>query len=193
LPAPLLLPAVGVHAQTSSTLPKVEVTATQESDYKADKASSAKYSQPLVDTPQTLTVIKKQLIDQQGATTLTEALRNSPGVGTSISVRTATTNTGDAIYMRGFDSSSAIFVDNVRDLGSISRDMFNIQQVEVFKGPAGTDNGRGSPTGSINLVTKQAEMTTSSTPPPPTAAGTRSAVPPTGTRSSTKSAASPCA
>ncbi|NUT61414.1 catecholate siderophore receptor Fiu [Herbaspirillum sp. C9C3] len=154
----LLLPAVGVHAQTSSALPKVEVTATQESDYKADKASSAKYSQPLVDTPQTLTVIKKQLIDQQGATTLTEALRNSPGVGTFYLGENGSTNTGDAIYMRGFDSSSAIFVDNVRDLGSISRDMFNIQQVEVLKGPAGTDNGRGSPTGSINLVTKQAEM-----------------------------------
>jgi catecholate siderophore receptor len=41
--------------------------------------------------------------------------------------------------MRGFDASSAIFVDNVRDLGSISRDMFNIQQVEVLKGrPAPT-------------------------------------------------------
>lgn len=154
----LLLPAVGAHAQTSTALPKVEVTATQESDYKADKASSAKYSQPLVDTPQTLTVIKKQLIDQQGATTLTEALRNSPGVGTFYLGENGSTSTGDAIYMRGFDSSSAIFVDNVRDLGSISRDMFNIQQVEVLKGPAGTDNGRGSPTGSINMVTKQAEM-----------------------------------
>lgn len=154
----LLLPVVAAHAQTSATLPKVEVTATQESDYKADKASSAKYSQPLVDTPQTLTVIKKQLIDQQGATTLTEALRNSPGVGTFYLGENGSTSTGDAIYMRGFDSSSAIFVDNVRDLGSVSRDMFNIQQVEVLKGPAGTDNGRGSPTGSINLVTKQAEM-----------------------------------
>ncbi|AYR25456.1 catecholate siderophore receptor Fiu [Herbaspirillum rubrisubalbicans] len=154
----LLLPVVAAHTQTSATLPKVEVTATQESDYKADKASSAKYSQPLVDTPQTLTVIKKQLIDQQGATTLTEALRNSPGVGTFYLGENGSTSTGDAIYMRGFDSSSAIFVDNVRDLGSVSRDMFNIQQVEVLKGPAGTDNGRGSPTGSINLVTKQAEM-----------------------------------
>ena len=154
----LLLPAAA-HAQANgSPLPKVEVTATQESDYKADKSSSAKYSQPLVDTPQTLTVIKKQLIDQQGATTLTEALRNSPGVGTFYLGENGNTSTGDAIYMRGFDASSAIFVDNVRDLGSISRDMFNIQQVEVLKGPAGTDNGRGSPTGSINLVTKQAEM-----------------------------------
>ncbi len=154
----LLLPAIGAQAQSANnTLPSVEVTATQESAYKADKASSAKYTQPLVDTPQTITVIKRQLIDQQGATTLTEALRNSPGVGTFSLGENGATNTGDAIYMRGFDTSSAIFVDGVRDLGSVSRDMFNIQQVEVLKGPAGTDTGRGSPTGSINLVTKQAE------------------------------------
>jgi catecholate siderophore receptor len=152
----LLLPAVGHTQQTS--LPSVEVTATQDSPYKADKASSAKYSQALVDTPQTITVIKKQLADEQGATSLTEALRNTPGVGTFYLGENGTTSTGDAIYMRGFDASSAIYVDNVRDLGSITRDMFNISQVEVLKGPAGTDNGRGSPTGSINLVTKQPEL-----------------------------------
>lgn len=151
-----LLPAIAQAQQTQ--LPSVEVTSTQENAYKADRASSPKYSQPLVDTPQTLTVIKKQLIDQQGATTLTEALRNTPGVGTFFLGENGNTSTGDAIYMRGFDSSSAIFVDNVRDLGSISRDMFNIEQVEVLKGPAGADNGRGSPTGSINLVTRQPMM-----------------------------------
>ncbi|KAF1043278.1 MAG: Catecholate siderophore receptor Fiu [Herbaspirillum frisingense] len=157
----LLLPAAGAHAQTQNTtgqLPSVSVTATQESDFKADKASSPKYSQPLVDTPQTLTVIKKQLLDQQGATTLTDALRNSPGVGTFFLGENGSTSTGDAIYMRGFDASSAIYVDNVRDLGAISRDTFNIEQVEVLKGPAGADNGRGSPTGSINMVTKQPEL-----------------------------------
>ncbi|RFB68040.1 MULTISPECIES: catecholate siderophore receptor Fiu [unclassified Herbaspirillum] len=152
----LLLPAAA-HAQQSQ-LPSVEVTATQDGGYKAERASSAKYTQPLVDTPQTLQVIKRQLIDQQNATTLTEALRNSPGVSTFYLGENGSTSTGDAIYMRGFDASGAIFVDSVRDLGSVSRDMFNIQQVEVLKGPAGTDNGRGSPTGSINLVTKQAEL-----------------------------------
>src|SRR5450830_100785 len=153
----LLLPAVA-HAQQSQ-LPSVEVTTTQDGGYKAERASSAKYTQPLVDTPHTLQVIKRQLIDQQNATTLTEALRNSPGVSTFYLGENGSTNTGDAIYMRGFDASGAIFVDSVRDLGSVSRDMFNIQQVEVLKGAAGTDNGRGSPTGSINLVTKQPELT----------------------------------
>src|SRR3546814_5443114 len=57
--------------------------------------------------------------------------------------------------MRGFDTSGSIFVDGIRDLGSISRDVFNIEQIEVAKGPAGTDNGRTAPSGAINLATKQ--------------------------------------
>ena len=163
----MLLPTVAPAQETppeapasATQLPAVHVSATEEG-YKVDRASSPKYTEPLLDTPQTITIIGRPLIDQQGATTLTEALRNSPGVGTFFLGENGSTSTGDAIYLRGFDSSSAIFVDNVRDLGSVSRDMFNIAQVEVLKGPAGTDNGRGTPTGSINLVTKQPELTDS--------------------------------
>lgn len=127
-----------------------------ESGYKADNLSSPKFTQPLRDTPQTIQVITNQVFTQQGATTLTEALRNSPGVGTFFVGENGSTNTGDSVFMRGFDTSSSIFVDGVRDLGSISRDLFNIEQVEVEKGPAGTDNGRSAPTGAINMASKQA-------------------------------------
>src|SRR3546814_12827234 len=68
------------------------------------------------------------------------------------------TSTGDTVYMRGFDASSSIFVDGIRDLGSVSHDIFNIDQIEVEKGPAGTDNGRTSPSGAINMTTKQANL-----------------------------------
>jgi catecholate siderophore receptor len=67
---------------------------------------------------------------------LTEALRNSPGVGTFFAGENGNTTTGDAIYMRGFDTSGSIFVDGIRDLGSVSRDVFNIDRIEVEKGPA---------------------------------------------------------
>ncbi|MGB9985210.1 catecholate siderophore receptor Fiu [Herbaspirillum sp. AP21] len=155
----LLLPAVAAHAQAGgSQLPGLQVDAVRESPYKAERSASPKYTQPLVDTPQTLQIIKRPLMEQQGATSLTEALRNTPGVGTFFLGENGSTSTGDTVYMRGFDASGAIFVDNVRDLGAISRDVFNLQQVEVLKGPAGTDNGRGSPTGSINLITKQPEL-----------------------------------
>ena len=124
--------------------------------YSAERLASPKFTQPLQDTPQTIQVITGDLFNQQGATTLTEALRNSPGVGTFYAGENGNTSTGDAIYMRGFDTSSSIFVDGVRDLGSVSRDVFNTEQVEVTKGPAGTDNGRSAPTGAINMVSKRA-------------------------------------
>ncbi len=143
-------------------LQTVTVKAQAESAYKADTVSSPKFTQPLVDTPQTISVIKKELIEQQGGTTLTEALRNTPGVSTFFLGENGSTSTGDAVYMRGFDSSNSIYVDGVRDLGSISRDTFNTEQVEVVKGPAGTDNGRSSPTGAINMVSKQAQLGNSS-------------------------------
>ncbi|MDN5782237.1 MAG: catecholate siderophore receptor Fiu, partial [Luteimonas sp.] len=95
---------------------------------------------------------------QQGATTLAEALRNSPGVGTFYAGENGNTTTGDALYMRGFDTTNSIFVDGARDLGAVSRDLFNIDQVEVVKGPAGTDTGRSAPTGAINMVSKQANL-----------------------------------
>ena len=110
----------------------------KENDFKAEKASSPKYTEELVNTPQTIVVIKKELIEQQGALTLTDALRNTPGVGTFFLGENGNTNTGDAVYMRGFDSSGSIYVDGVRDVGSISRDVFNIEQIDVLKGPAGT-------------------------------------------------------
>jgi len=134
--------------------------------YKAERMASPKFTQPLQDTPQTIQVITAELFNQQGATTLAEALRNSPGVGTFYAGENGNTATGDAVYMRGFDSSNSIYVDGVRDLGSISRDVFNTGQVEVTKGPAGTDNGRSSPTGAINMVSKHANLhdATSATP-----------------------------
>ena len=122
------------------------------------EVQSLKFTQPLLDTPQTIQVIDKRLFNQQGATTLTEALRNSAGVGTFYAGENGNTSTGDAVYMRGFDTSNSIFVDGVRDIGSISRDVFNTDQIEVEKGPAGTDNGRTAPTGAINMVTKQAAL-----------------------------------
>jgi len=139
------------------TLDKVEVRGERERAYSGE-VSSPKFTQPLVDTTRTVNVIGADLFTEQGATTLTDVLRNSPGVGTFYVGENGNTATGDTIYMRGFDSSSSIHVDGVRDLGSVSRDVFNIQQVEVTKGPAGSDYGRSAPTGSINLASKRAGL-----------------------------------
>ncbi|CAN7545109.1 catecholate siderophore receptor Fiu [Variovorax sp. LjRoot84] len=152
--ATLIAISMPVAAQTSTanTLREVKIEATADG-YKPETSSSPKFTQPLVDTPQTITVIKKEVLQDQGATTLTEALRNTPGITFQMG-ENGNTSTGDAVFMRGFDTSGSIFVDGIRDVGTVSRDMFNIEQVEVVKGPAGADIGRGSPTGYINLVSK---------------------------------------
>ncbi|HZX71555.1 MAG TPA: catecholate siderophore receptor Fiu [Rhodanobacter sp.] len=150
-------PSLSTEAKIAQakSLPRVQVDGYAGPDYRIDQLSSPKFTQPLLNTTQTVSIISRDLIQQQGATTLTEALRNSPGVGTFYAGENGTTSTGDAIYMRGFDSSGSIFVDGVRDLGSISRDVFNIEQIEVTKGPDGTEYGRTAPTGAINMVSKQ--------------------------------------
>ena len=148
--------AASERGRDATTLDGLEVKGTH--GYKAERVASPKFTQSLQDTPQTIQVITGDLFNQQGATTLSETLRNSAGVGTFYAGENGNTSTGDTVYMRGFDSSSSIYVDGVRDLGSISRDVFNTEQVEVVKGPAGTDNGRSAPTGAINMVSKQATL-----------------------------------
>jgi catecholate siderophore receptor len=149
--------AAASQARGETTLPAVKVqAAAPENDYKADVVSSPKFTQPIVDTPQTITVIRKELLQQQAATSLSEALRNTPGVTMQLG-ENGSTQTGDSINLRGFDTSQSIFVDGIRDLGSVSRDVFDIDQVEVVKGPSGSDIGRGASSAYINLLSKTAQ------------------------------------
>lgn len=145
-------------AASASTLQEIRVQGSNSADYKADTSANPKFTAPLLDTPQTIQVIKEQVLREQGATNLTEALRNTPGAGAFYLGENGNTSTGDAIYLRGFDTSSSIFVDGVRDIGSVSRDTFNIEQVEVVKGAASSDIGRTAPTGYINLITKKPRL-----------------------------------
>ncbi|MDN8616938.1 catecholate siderophore receptor Fiu [Variovorax ginsengisoli] len=157
--ATLIALAAPAIAQTSNnTLKEVRVEDSTADEFRVENSANPKFTAPLVDIPQVIQVIPEALMREQGATTLTEALRNTPGAGAFFLGENGNTSTGDSIFMRGFDASSSIFVDGVRDLGSISRDMFNIEQVEVVKGPSGTDVGRTSPTGYINLISKKPKL-----------------------------------
>jgi catecholate siderophore receptor len=146
--------AAQVQAQDSApkALPKISVQEQEETN-KIDQVSSPKFTQPLLDTPQTITIVGKEVLQQQGVTTLSQALRNTPGV-TFLLGENGNTATGDSIFMRGFDTQGSIFIDGIRDLGTISRDTFNAEQVEIAKGPAGPDNGRGAASGYVNLSSK---------------------------------------
>ena len=88
-------------------------------------------------------------------TTLSEALRNVPGITLQAGEGGGASSTaGDMFNMRGFNASNSLFVDNVRDDGLMSRDVFNLEQVEVFMGPTGSDVGRGTAAGYVNMQTK---------------------------------------
>ena len=117
--------------------------------------SSPKYTAPLRDIPQTIEVIPRAAMEAQGVTTLSEALRNVPGITLQAGEGGGASSTaGDMFNMRGFNAANSLFVDNVRDDGLVSRDVYNIEQVEVFMGPTGSDVGRGTAAGYVNMQTK---------------------------------------
>ena len=94
-------------------------------------------------------------MEAQGVTTLSEALRNVPGISLQAGEGGGASNTsGDMFNLRGFSANNSLFVDGVRDDGLVSRDVYNLEQVEVFLGPAGTDVGRGTAAGYVNMTTK---------------------------------------
>ncbi|HEY0944910.1 MAG TPA: TonB-dependent siderophore receptor [Opitutaceae bacterium] len=137
---PVNLPQVDVESQREKTL-----------------LSSPKFTAPLVDTPQTIAVVPKEIFTQQSAVTLSDVLRNTPGITFSAG-EGGNVASGDSFYMRGFDTSGSIFVDGVRDTGGYFRDIYNTEQVEIAKGPAGADSGRGGSSGYVNLVTKTPQL-----------------------------------
>ncbi len=114
--------------------------------------ASPKFTEALRDIPQTINVITSDVMEQQGATTLREVLRNVPGI--TFQAGEGGVPAGDQLTIRGFSARTDIFVDGIRDFGGYTRDSFNLEQVEVAKGPSSGITGRGSTGGSINQVSK---------------------------------------
>jgi catecholate siderophore receptor len=152
-PAPAPADAATASAAASPYLPQVKVDGTAQSAYKSDKSASSKITQPLLETPKTISVIKKEVLREQGAVSLIDALQNTPGITMQLG-ENGNTSAGDTFQMRGFSASTSTFVDGIRDLGAVTRDVFNLEQIEVVKGPSGADTGRGASAGYINLISK---------------------------------------
>ena len=142
---------VMVRPKGPAVLDAVRVMADQ-----SPRASSPKYTAPLLDVPKSVTVIPREVIEAQAATSLREVLRNVPGI--TINAGEGGTFPGDNFNVRGFSATNDIFVDGVRDVSGYSREAFNLEQVEVTKGPNSAMSGRGSTGGSINIVTKQPSL-----------------------------------
>jgi catecholate siderophore receptor len=129
----------------------VSATADTDTGYNPAKSSSAtKTDVPLRDIPQTVNVIPQALLRDQGARSLQDALKTVPGVGLSHG-----DGQRDQVTIRGFSAIADQFVDGMRDDALYFRDLSNIEQIEVLKGPAAVLYGRGSSGGLINRITKK--------------------------------------
>ena len=129
------LSAVDVHGQRTKREPK-----------------DPTFVAPLLDTPRSVTVIPQQIIEQTAATSLQDILRTSPGI--TFGAGEGGQPLADRPFIRGQSSGNNIFVDGIRDTGGQQREVFNLEQVEVIKGPDSVYSGRGSGGGSINLGSK---------------------------------------
>jgi len=166
----LLCAAGNLGAQTAATkpapktedvpmeMPEVVIEATG-SVYNPQRLQSPKYTEPLRDIPQTITVIPKAVIEDRGAFSLRDVLKNTPGI--SMQAGEGGAVSGDNLSIRGFSARSDIYLDGVRDYANYNRDPFNTEQVEITKGPSSSTVGRGSTGGSINTVSKMANLTDS--------------------------------
>jgi catecholate siderophore receptor len=117
----------------------------------ADEIAISKFTEPQLDTPQSITVVPQFVMQDQGTSTLRDTLRNVPGISLAAGEAGAQ---GDNLTIRGFTARNDIFMDGIRDFGSYYRDSFNFQQVEALEGPAGIQFGRGSTGGVINQENK---------------------------------------
>ncbi|MBI4850196.1 MAG: TonB-dependent siderophore receptor [Acidobacteria bacterium] len=117
--------------------------------------NSPKFTEPLRDTPQSISIVSKETLEDQGVTTLRDALRNVAGV--SIAAGEGG-NQGDNLTIRGFGARNDLFIDGMRDFGNYYRDPFNVEQVEVLKGPSSVTLGRGSTGGAVNQTYKAPQL-----------------------------------
>ncbi|GAA61238.1 iron complex outermembrane recepter protein [Pseudoalteromonas sp. BSi20652] len=143
-------------AQDVQELSVTKVQTKSESSYVVEKSASHKHTQPLLDTAKTVTVINQAVMKDRNVDSLQDALRNVSGI--SLAAGEGGAPTGDSMSIRGFSATNDIFVDGIRDIAGYTRDVYNIETVEVAKGPGSAVSGRGATGGSVNLETKKATL-----------------------------------
>lgn len=138
-PSESSLPTIVVHAKKAEPTYQVKVSST-----------ATKTAALLHDVPQTVNVVNKTVMRDQNAASVQDALINVPGLSASVG-----DGQRDQTVIRGFINFTDQFVDGVRDDALYFRDLSNIEQIEVLKGPAAVVYGRGSAGGIVNRVTKK--------------------------------------
>jgi catecholate siderophore receptor len=132
-------------------LPPVDVQAQRRGEYRVTEPSLFRMPSPIKDTPQMINAVPLEVMRQQGAFSLRDGLRNVTGIAINAAEGGVQ---GDALTIRGFNGRNDLYLDGARDFGSYTRDTFNLEAIEVLKGPSSILFGRGSTGGLVNQVSK---------------------------------------
>ena len=130
---------------------KVQAQQAPRGSYTSATTTLGKQKQALKDVPQAVTVVTRQLIEDQGGSNMKDVLKNVSGI---TFVAGEGGRAGDAIVLRGFSAFGDTYRDGQRDIAQYNRDPFNDERIEVLKGASSMLFGRGSTGGVINQVSK---------------------------------------
>jgi catecholate siderophore receptor len=119
----------------------------------SDQVTALKTPIPIIDVPQTLSIITDEDIRRQGFRDIGDIVRYTPGVNTSQGE-----GHRDSVVFRGVRSTADFYLDGVRDDVQYYRSLYNLEQVEILRGPNALLFGRGGTGGIINRVTKKAVL-----------------------------------
>ncbi len=147
----LLVSSLALNAQDSEA--EVEEIVVKGKVLYSDQVNALKTPVPVLDVPQTVSIVTDEDIRKQGFRQIGDIVRYTPGVNTSQGE-----GHRDAVVFRGVRSTADFFQDGVRDDVQYYRSLYNVEQVEILRGPNALLFGRGGTGGVINRVTKKAVM-----------------------------------
>ncbi|WP_300530288.1 TonB-dependent siderophore receptor [Maricaulis sp.] len=119
----------------------------------ANQINALRTPTPIIDVPQSLSIISAEEISQRGFNSIGQIIDYTPGVNTSQGE-----GHRDSVVFRGVRSTADFFIDGVRDDVQYYRPLYNLEQVEILRGPNALLFGRGGTGGILNRVTKKAEL-----------------------------------
>ena len=141
-----------LRAETTDQ-PTLEETLVRGSYLQSNEANALKTPTPILDVPQSLSIVTSEQILRRGFTSVSDIIEYLPGVSMSQGE-----GHRDAVVFRGVRSTADFFIDGVRDDVQYYRPLYNLEQLEVLRGPNALLFGRGGTGGILNRVTKKAEI-----------------------------------
>ncbi|MDB5413580.1 MAG: TonB-dependent siderophore receptor [Rubritepida sp.] len=156
----------GAYAQTAPavpeqpsevTLPELNVGGQAPARHDTRSVVTPRSPVSVAETPQSISVVPRTLIDERGALSLRDALRNVTGISLAAGEGGLS---GDNLTLRGFSATNDFYIDGIRDSAPYTRDPFNVESIAVLKGPSAVMFGRGSTGGVINQTSRQPQQRT---------------------------------